>query len=366
MDLRYYTPHLAEPYRLSGTYPNPPQNDRSYLPYPPTTHGNVLPPVTSPSINARPSMASPLPTVAFPARAHRWIPNTLQTASRWNFTTTASTRPTFNTTQSSVAPSTTPTPASNSTIVVKTAPAGSQPHKAPTPKPKLAFTRNPSSKLKTPAPIPVPQASLPKVISTSSERPRLCHDFRVADPERAFFRPKLDREESDAAIPKCSKCRGWGGILEFRTFDTTSRKPYALRAKCDSCLLSWSEHVGRQFVDEKHSTLTEASTLAALARTGPVPAAGQRQKRIILKLPKLITCDICSEEKLEKEFPVLVTLTCNHKQATCLTCIQAWIGAQIDDGTTSIGCPAAQCGQKLETEDIQRQAAEVVYQEYVS
>lgn len=68
-----------------------------------------------------------------------------------------------------------------------------------------------------------------------------------------------------------------------------------------------------------------------------------------------ITCAICDEAKLRKQFPGFITENCTHEVTTCLECLSTWIGSCIDSkGWKGITCPELKCGKTLIHDEIQQ------------
>ncbi|KAH8679061.1 hypothetical protein BGZ60DRAFT_402440 [Tricladium varicosporioides] len=76
-------------------------------------------------------------------------------------------------------------------------------------------------------------------------------------------------------------------------------------------------------------------------------------------------CAICSENLPIGDFPPSVTNRCGHPSAFCISCIQNWIAAQVNDGIfNEIYCPGEICSQRLRYRDIKRHATWDTYRRY--
>lgn len=171
------------------------------------------------------------------------------------------------------------------------------------------------------------------------------------------YRRHAQRNHSSLSSP-CHKCNGWGGVLEprmameCRVKARTSERDRAVsyvwwvRRVCNQC--KSFRYKAKDFPSRADSELVQ-----------PTLSDHQCSQAVVNHQRG---CDTCGEDKPEEEYPVLVTLTCAHQPSTCLTCVQGWIEAQLDSGLCHIRCPAVDCQEKMEPEDIQRQVSSDMYQ----
>lgn len=194
------------------------------------------------------------------------------------------------------------------------------------------------------------------VMGTRANLPRRTHtnDY-TADPS-IYRRFNINGDRPNPKVDTCPKCHGWGGIFKEQASGDKKpgggRKVRWARVNCDQCPrgtkreyppIADTELVRTSIVRLPIVVPTRLTSLASQPETGK-------------------ECDCCGSEKVDWQFPVLITLTCTHESTTCFECVQGWIRSQLDNGVCSIGCPGADCDEKMEVEDIQRHAPEEMYQ----
>ena len=169
-------------------------------------------------------------------------------------------------------------------------------------------------------------------------------------PDANVYR-RADPALRDSEQPwKCNKCGGLGGIWVQRAlkFVRHHRRHHFIRwqgVNCDEYepISGWNRRWPQ----------VQDTELIHLTPKNP-------NKELVLFAPRR-ECNVCGNDKLEEEFPTLITLSCTHGRTTCFACMHNWIHAQLEDDILAIPCPVPDCDQHMDANDIQRQSSEAVY-----
>lgn len=78
-----------------------------------------------------------------------------------------------------------------------------------------------------------------------------------------------------------------------------------------------------------------------------------------------LTCVTCGDELERRYVPAKITMTCEHRGQSCISCLRQWIAARFDSaGFGNTPCP--ECEENMEYSDIKRHVTKKTFARYVS